>query len=62
MNVPWRWLVSGAVAIGVGLAVWFTAFVLVPAGVVLIAVGITKLIGGGTSGATPHSKGPASTS
>jgi hypothetical protein len=34
---------------GIGLAVWFTAFVFVPAGVVLIAVGITKLMRSGTS-------------
>lgn len=62
MNVAWRWLVSGVVAIGVGLAVWFTAYLLVPGGVVLIAAGITKLIRSGTSGTTPYPKGPASTS
>lgn len=31
-------------AIGVGLAVWPTTFTLVPMGVVLIAIGVTKWI------------------
>jgi hypothetical protein len=44
VDVAWRWLVSGAVAISVGLAVWWTAFVLVPAGVVLLAIGMTKSV------------------
>jgi hypothetical protein len=34
----------GVLAIGVGLAVWWTAFILVPPGVLSIAVGITKLV------------------
>jgi hypothetical protein len=50
----WPWLVGGVLAIGIGLAVWFMAFVLVPAGVVLIVVGITKLMRSGTS-ASPGS-------
>jgi hypothetical protein len=45
----WPWLAGGVLAIGIGLAVWFTAFVLVPAGVVLIVVGITKLMRSETS-------------
>jgi hypothetical protein len=45
----WPWLAGGVLAIGIGLAVWFTAFVLVPAGVVLVAVGITKLMRSETS-------------
>lgn len=45
----WPWLAGGASAIGIGLAIWFTAFVLVPAGVVLFVVGITKLMRSETS-------------
>lgn len=44
MDVAWRWLVGGVVAIGVGLTVWWTAFVLVPVGVVLLVIGITKSV------------------
>jgi hypothetical protein len=42
VRVAWRWLVVGALAIGVGLAVWWTTFILFPAGVVLVGVGATK--------------------
>jgi hypothetical protein len=42
MDVAWRWLAGGVVAIVVGLAVWWTAFILVPAGVVLLVIGTTK--------------------
>jgi hypothetical protein len=42
VDVAWRWLVSGVVAISVGLVVWWTAFVLVPFGVVLLVIGMTK--------------------
>jgi membrane protein implicated in regulation of membrane protease activity len=42
VDVASLWLVSGVVAIGVGLAVWWTAFVLFPVGVVLLVMGITK--------------------
>jgi uncharacterized membrane protein YfcA len=45
----WPWLAGGVLAIGIGLTVWFTAFVLIPAGVVLIAVGITRLMRSETS-------------
>ena len=44
VDVAWRWLVSGVVAISVGLAVWWTAFVLIPVGVVLVVIGMTKLV------------------
>ena len=44
VDIAWRWLVSGVVAIGVGLAVWWTAFVLVPVGVVLLVIGMTKSV------------------
>jgi archaellin len=44
MSVAWPWLVGGVVAIGVGLAIWWTAFVLVPAGVALIAIGGAKWV------------------
>jgi hypothetical protein len=42
VNVAWRWLVGGVLAIAVGLAVWPTTFILVPAGAVLIFIGATK--------------------
>jgi hypothetical protein len=44
VDVAWRWLVSGVFAIGVGLAVWPTTFILVPAGIVLAAIGVTKWV------------------
>jgi len=44
--VGWQWLLGGVVAIGIGLAVWPTTFILVPAGVVLVAVGVMKLVRG----------------
>jgi hypothetical protein len=44
VDVTWRWLVSGVVAISVGLAVWWTAFVLVPVGFVLLVIGMTKSV------------------
>jgi hypothetical protein len=40
----WRWLVTGVLAIGVGLGVWPTTFILVPAGIVLAAIGVTKWV------------------
>ncbi len=45
MATPWRWIIGGMLAIGVGLAVWPTAFILVPAGVVMLIVGVTKAVG-----------------
>jgi hypothetical protein len=44
VDVAWRWLVSGVLAIGVGLAVWPTTFILVPAGIVLGTIGVTKWV------------------
>jgi hypothetical protein len=44
VNVAWRWILSGVLAIGVGLAVWPTTFILVPAGVVLVAIGVMKRV------------------
>ena len=44
VSAAWPWLVGGVLAIGVGLAIWATTFVLVPAGVVLISIGIMKWI------------------
>ena len=44
--VDWRWFIAGAVAIGVGLLVWWTAFVLVPVGVLLISFGVLRAIRG----------------
>jgi hypothetical protein len=34
------WILGGAALIGIGLAIWFTAFVLVPLGAIFIIVGI----------------------
>jgi hypothetical protein len=44
VDVVWRWLVGGVLAIRVGLAVWWTAFVFVPVGVVLLVHGMTKSV------------------
>jgi hypothetical protein len=44
VDVAWRWIVGGVLAIGVGLVVWPTTFILVPAGVVLVAIGVTKAV------------------
>lgn len=44
VDVACRWLVSGVLAIGVGPAVWPTTFILVPAGIVLAATGVTKWV------------------
>jgi hypothetical protein len=44
LSLGWRWIVSGVLAIGVGLAVWPTTFILVPAGVVFVAIGVTKWV------------------
>ena len=38
------WILGGAALIGIGLAVWFTAFVLAPLGAIFIVVGIVKAI------------------
>jgi hypothetical protein len=42
VSVAWRWLIGGVLAIAVGLAVWPTTFILVPAGAVLVVIGMTK--------------------
>ncbi len=42
MKGTWQWIVAGAVGIAIGLAVWETAFILVPVGVVLIVLGVVK--------------------
>jgi hypothetical protein len=44
--LDWRWFIAGAVAIGLGLLVWWTAFVLVPVGVLLISLGALRAIRG----------------
>jgi uncharacterized membrane protein len=44
VDVAWRWILSGVLAIGVGLAVWPTTFILVPAGAVLVANGVMKWV------------------
>lgn len=44
VDVAWRWILSGVFAIGVGLAVWPTTFILVPAGAALVAIGVMKWV------------------
>ena len=44
--VDWRWFFAGGLAIGVGLLVWWTAFVLVPVGVLLISFSVLRAIRG----------------
>jgi hypothetical protein len=44
VDVTWRWLVIGVVAISVGLVVCWTAFVLVPIGVLLLVIGTTNSV------------------
>jgi hypothetical protein len=44
VKIAWRWLACGLFAIGVGLAVWWTAFILVPIGAVSIVVGIIRSV------------------
>jgi hypothetical protein len=44
VNVAWRWLVGGVLAIAVGLAVWPTTFILVLAGMVLLVIGAMKWV------------------
>jgi hypothetical protein len=44
VEVAWRWILSGVLGIGVGLAVWPTTFILVPAGAVLVAIGVMKWV------------------
>jgi hypothetical protein len=40
----WGWLLSAAAAILLGGVLWFTAFILWPASVVMIVVGLVKLL------------------
>jgi hypothetical protein len=44
VRAAWRWLGGGVLAIAIGLAAWWTTFILVPVGVMLIAIGATKLV------------------
>ena len=39
-----RWWLGGVVAIAIGLTVWATAFVLVPLGVALLAIGVNEMV------------------
>jgi len=43
-QAAWPWFVGGAVAILVGLALWWTTFVLVPAGLGMLVVGVVLAI------------------
>ena len=40
----WRWFLGGLAAIGIGLAVWPTTFILVPVGVISLFVGVVRSI------------------
>ncbi len=40
------WILGGVIFIGLGLAIWYTAFVLVPLGVIFIVVGIITAVRG----------------
>jgi hypothetical protein len=53
VDVAWRWIVTGLLAIGIGLAVWPTTFILVPGGVVFVVIGVTMWV---RSIRTPHSR------
>ena len=44
MRHTWRWIAGGVIAIGVGLTIWETAFVLVPLGLILIGVSTVKAL------------------
>ena len=44
VDVAWRWLVGGLAAVIIGLAVWWSAFIFVPAGVVLLIIGTAKSV------------------
>ena len=54
------WILGGIVFIAIGLAIWYTAFVLVPLGVIFIIVGIVTAVRGRRkpvdSEATPRSE------
>jgi hypothetical protein len=38
------WILGGVALIGVGLTIWFTAFVLVPLGAIFIIIGIVTAL------------------
>lgn len=38
------WILGGAAVIALGITIWFTAFVLVPLGVIFIIVGIVTAV------------------
>lgn len=40
----WLWIASGVALIALGLVLWYTAFVAVPAGVILVAVGLVRTV------------------
>jgi len=46
VDVAWRWLAGGVIGVVIGLAVWWTAFILVPAGVVMLVIGMIKSVRG----------------
>ena len=40
----WKPILAGTVLIGIGLAIWWTAFILVPGGLILIGIGVVKYV------------------
>jgi hypothetical protein len=40
----WRWIASGVALISLGLVLWYTTFVAVPAGLILITIGLVKVV------------------
>jgi hypothetical protein len=42
----WPWIASGVALISIGLALWYTTFVALPAGVILISIGLVKVVRG----------------
>jgi hypothetical protein len=40
----WPWIASGVALISSGLVLWYTTFVAIPAGVILITIGLVKVV------------------
>ena len=53
LTAPWVWFLGAGAAIALGAVLWFTAFILWPASVVLIIVGVSKLLREGRPATSP---------
>jgi hypothetical protein len=51
----WGWFLGAAVAVLLGAVLWYTAFILWPAGIVMIAIGVVKLMRGRRPASAPPS-------